>query len=369
MIGLCSFNPLLVCFLPLCLMHIHLQPEIRGFPPPALRGHTANLIGHKIFLFGGFDGKSRTNEVYILDTRTRSWLLVPDVSPSSPFSSSQPGESSAITTSRLATKRTCETAQEGDEDGRHSRGRVSDATRGALRSSNANSSIIPSTTTTTTTTTSSTVCSSAHRRTISSPPPARQSHSAALVGNRKVFIFGGFDGFRWLNDLYILDTSHFEEDVLHESTVRQFVENMRTLVNSPDFSDVVLVVEGRDICAHKCILAANCEFFRQMFAGNMMESRQSHITIPGWSYDAYIAMIEFLYTGKLSDTRTHVACEVGLRCCRSSSSSFYHPWLSTPREVSLYRREGKIRSVEALSHVVGQDRSPYIHQAGEKKSV
>ncbi|PHJ17373.1 kelch repeat protein [Cystoisospora suis] len=287
------------------------EPEIRGFPPPALRGHTANLIGHKIFLFGGFDGKSRTNEVYILDTRTRSWLLVPDVSSpssssssSSPFSYSQSGESSAITSSRLATKRTSETAQEGDEDG-HSRGSMCGGARGGGMTSLRTS-----------TTGASTSCSSTHRRVISPPPPARQSHSAALVGNRKVFVFGGFDGFRWLNDLYILDTSHFEEDVLHESTVRQFVENMRTLVNSPDFSDIVLVVEGRDICAHKCILAANCEFFRQMFAGNMMESRQSHITIPGWSYDAYIAMIEFLYTGKLSDTRTHVACEVGRHRCR-----------------------------------------------------
>ena len=26
------------------------------------------LQGHKIFLFGGYDGKGRTNELYILDT-------------------------------------------------------------------------------------------------------------------------------------------------------------------------------------------------------------------------------------------------------------------------------------------------------------
>lgn len=44
------------------------QPEILGTPPPGLRGHTATLIGHKILLFGGYDGKGRTNELYLLFT-------------------------------------------------------------------------------------------------------------------------------------------------------------------------------------------------------------------------------------------------------------------------------------------------------------
>lgn len=28
-------------------------PEVKGAVPPGLRGHTANLIGSRIFLFGG----------------------------------------------------------------------------------------------------------------------------------------------------------------------------------------------------------------------------------------------------------------------------------------------------------------------------
>jgi leucine-zipper-like transcriptional regulator 1 len=30
-----------------------------GTPPKGLRGHTANLIGDKIYLFGGYDGRGR----------------------------------------------------------------------------------------------------------------------------------------------------------------------------------------------------------------------------------------------------------------------------------------------------------------------
>ena len=33
----------------------------------------------------------------------------------------------------------------------------------------------------------------------------RQRHSAALVGSKKLYIFGGFDGNKWLSDLYVLD--------------------------------------------------------------------------------------------------------------------------------------------------------------------
>lgn len=304
-LGLLVFVSCSSVFLSFHLLYI--QPEIRGVPPPALRGHTANLIGHKIFLFGGFDGKSRTNEVYVLDTRARSWLRVTDASSScSPFASSSSPQgdlTAAPSASRLAGKR----GSEGE--GSEVRGAVEGSAGGGGGGSSSSSSgrWDPSLGSGATATQATAFASATGG---SGPPPARQSHSAALVGNQRVFIFGGFDGFRWLNDLYILDASHFEEDVLLDATVRQFVENMRTLVNSPDFSDIALVVEGRDIPAHKCILAANCEYFRQMFVGSMMESRQNRITIPGWSYEAYVAMIEFLYTGKLSDTRTHVACEV-----------------------------------------------------------
>ena len=38
-----------------------------GFFPPGLRGHSANILGNKIFLFGGYDGRGRSNELYTLD--------------------------------------------------------------------------------------------------------------------------------------------------------------------------------------------------------------------------------------------------------------------------------------------------------------
>eukprot|EP00438_Fugacium_kawagutii_P004638 Skav229029 [mRNA] locus=scaffold127:671472:672841:- [translate_table: standard] len=44
------------------------QPEILGTPPPGEQRFSSSTARHKIFLFGGYDGKGRTNELYILDT-------------------------------------------------------------------------------------------------------------------------------------------------------------------------------------------------------------------------------------------------------------------------------------------------------------
>merc|ERR1712093_497929 len=123
--------------------------------PPGLRGHTANLIGHKIFLFGGYDGKGRSNDLYILDTAELKWL--------------HPAE--------------CENA-----------------------------------------------------------PAGRQRHSAALVGSKKLYIFGGFDGNKWLSDLYVLDVGRLEENALNDVAVQNLIVNMRNLLNSDEFSDIKLVV-------------------------------------------------------------------------------------------------------------------------------
>lgn len=36
-------------------------------------------------------------------------------------------------------------------------------------------------------------------------PPARFNHSANIVGGTKMFVFGGWDGKNYFNDVYVLD--------------------------------------------------------------------------------------------------------------------------------------------------------------------
>ena len=77
---------------------------------------------------------------------------------------------------------------------------------------------------------------------------------------------------------------------------------MRKLVNNEDaFSDVTFLVGGKPIYAHKAILAAQCDQFSAMFSGGMRESGMAEIPIQGeWSHSAFLAMLEFLYTGSVA---------------------------------------------------------------------
>jgi len=73
---------------------------------------------------------------------------------------------------------------------------------------------------------------------------------------KQLFIFGGFDGCKWLNDICILDIGKLEENEINNEAVNSLILNMRKIINNPTFSDVVFMVEGQAIYGHKAILSA-----------------------------------------------------------------------------------------------------------------
>jgi hypothetical protein len=74
MTGTCAFAHARPCLTRPPPPHTHTQPEtVNGQAPPGLRGHTATLIGSKIFLYGGYDGRGRSNDLYLLDPVTLTW--------------------------------------------------------------------------------------------------------------------------------------------------------------------------------------------------------------------------------------------------------------------------------------------------------
>lgn len=49
------------------------HPEMTGDLPPPCRAHTATLVDRRIFIFGGGEGPSYYNSLYIIDTVSRKW--------------------------------------------------------------------------------------------------------------------------------------------------------------------------------------------------------------------------------------------------------------------------------------------------------
>lgn len=258
-----------------------MQPALSGTLPQARNAHTMTVISTKLFLFGGHSGNKHLTDLHVFDTQRLQWSQ-PDILGMPP-----PGLR-GHTANLIGHKIFLFGGYDGK--GRTNELYILDSAAGRwLRPTWPTES--PQT------------------------PPGRQRHSASLIGSKRIYIFGGFDGNKWLNDLHILDVGRLEESALNDVAVHRLIENMRRLVNNPDFSDITFIVQDHRIYAHKAILVAQCEHFRAMFSGHRFaESTQTEIEIPEWSHVAFIAMLEWLYTGHTPRelSPTHLAEVLGL---------------------------------------------------------
>ncbi|XP_027023285.1 kelch-like protein 22 [Tachysurus fulvidraco] len=120
--------------------------------------------------------------------------------------------------------------------------------------------------------------------------------------------------------------------------------------------DVVLIVEGKPVNAHRILLAASCDYFRGMFAGGLREMQQTEIPILGVTYTAMNKLLDFIYTSELEldlDTVQEVLCAATLLqvqdvigfCCE-----FLFSWMDNDN----------ILEVEKLADAYG------LEQLGEK---
>ncbi|OXU16802.1 hypothetical protein TSAR_011219 [Trichomalopsis sarcophagae] len=80
----------------------------------------------------------------------------------------------------------------------------------------------------------------------------------------------------------------------------QVLEMFENLLNDSKFSDVSLVLEGKTIRAHKCILAKNSSVFAAMFDAESNERKEIVLEIHDSTYSILMEMIRFIYTGKVN---------------------------------------------------------------------
>ena len=87
-------------------------------------------------------------------------------------------------------------------------------------------------------------------------------------------------------------------------TYSLLAKQMHSLVLNPSFSDVSFEVEGKIIPAHKNILVCRSEYFRAMLSENgaFKESHQSSIYMNDMSYDIFVQVLHFVYTGHVDVT-------------------------------------------------------------------
>lgn len=86
-------------------------------------------------------------------------------------------------------------------------------------------------------------------------------------------------------------------------------------LDDPTYSDISLMVQDKQIRAHRVILSARSRFFRAMFASGMIESTLKEVTIRDCTYEAFYGLILFLYTdnfyhGRMTSQTAQLALEV-----------------------------------------------------------
>jgi len=74
------------------------------------------------------------------------------------------------------------------------------------------------------------------------------------------------------------------------------------MFNNQYLSDVIFVIEGKEMYAHKFMLQMRCEHFRGMFSSGLRESRSNKITITDFSYEVFSEVIRFIYTDSCNIT-------------------------------------------------------------------
>jgi BTB/POZ domain/Kelch motif len=177
-------------------------------------------------------------------------------------------------------------------------------------------------------------------------PGRRAGHTATAV-NRKIYVFGGSCGSDYLNDFFVLDTDPPPSAVVTETNSLMLMERrLRHFFNDPEFADVVFIVgENRDkVYGHKMVLSIVSDCFRAMFTTGFKESADTEICIPDCSHQAFLAVMEYIYTGNLP-ARTVI--------CTESNIGHYHHVDSQqrqhqPTDKSIFHPQHFTRIVEIL---------------------
>lgn len=118
-----------------------------------------------------------------------------------------------------------------------------------------------------------------------------------------------------VNDFYVLDTDPPPRvSVTEPASVALVERRLRHFFNDEEFSDVTFLVEDRKIYAHKMVLSMVSNYFRTMFTSGFRESASGEVEISDVPYDAFLAVVEYIYTGGLpnfDDTRIDSSARLG----------------------------------------------------------
>ncbi|KAH9161689.1 hypothetical protein LEN26_001298 [Aphanomyces euteiches] len=301
--------------------HHWTSPSTDGTPPMPRANHSSALLDHRMYIFGGWNGTRRLNDIHILDTspscRPWRWSSVQ-------FAGQVPHPRAGmsfvclrqrfflfggygISANTYPAKCFNDLYVLDPHDGHTwreipSRSSINgNSSQSAPYEANPNdtssfdsplwiesSSLSPSSSL------SNSLSPELQLSVVGCNPSRRAGHTCTVV-NRKLFIFGGSFDNEYLNDMHILDTDPTPEAAI--TTSCNLTAALAKYVDSPDYSDISFVVEDRVVHAHKLVLSLASDRFRAMFSHGFREASAAQIVIPDMTHEVFRAIMEYIYAG------------------------------------------------------------------------
>lgn len=74
-------------------------------------------------------------------------------------------------------------------------------------------------------------------------------------------------------------------------------KDLLRMLNSKEYSDITICIDGRDIYAHRAVLSSRSTYFQAMFSHEFKEAEKSKIVLSSVaSYDLFYNLLEFMYS-------------------------------------------------------------------------
>lgn len=89
------------------------------------------------------------------------------------------------------------------------------------------------------------------------------------------------------------------ESSVYSSNIEYF-QKLCSFNDSKEFSDITLIVDKRELKAHKIILASRSSVWHKYLS----ENKDQFVNITEFNYETMVALLEYFYSGKLSTTIT-----------------------------------------------------------------
>ncbi|CAD7960223.1 unnamed protein product [Amoebophrya sp. A120] len=319
------------------------QPEFRGDPPGPCNMHTADVVGEEVVLvFRGGDGRAYLNDLHALDLKSRSWHSFPTTGelppPRANHSSCVAGNTNNLLfifggwdgSKRLndlhcldVHTRVWSYLRVNGQPPLARAGMSLSNVHGLLylfggsghttRCFNDAHVFDPKTNTWMEAfPTDSKLCYTKRKvqQTLrltpgqSCVPERRAGHACVAVG-RRLFVFGGACGTHYFEKghVFLLDTDAAPEVSLDVSPLVSSVvrSQLGLYFDNPQFSDVCFVFpheRNQKLYAHRVLLSVFSEHFRSMFSHSWREATENEIRLPDdISYDVFRSILNFIYTG------------------------------------------------------------------------